>query len=348
MIGHSKHVINFGRRGVVTTVHGTVLRASGKRSSSLVRRVASRVTCHNGDRVDMRTVRSTVRLRLVGDTHGSITRGCVTCHGREGVTEGTGAHSMFVDVIGTGGGSVAHRGTGVGTSAPTNVVVGFTSRAAGPFISSCLLSRRMHSTIARGCVRVRSGSCCPAGDLAYIRRPLSVVLGRNFATNRNSDHPTGHVRATTMLTYVSLRAYRGRVRKNRTVPTFSFCLTPCMHVSCRRRMGGLRGLAKRSLDSLCGVSVSSCLIGSLANLRNGRHLRRRTVGGAMGEMRRTVRTFVRGVGAVRSHNNGRIMFSSVGCNASADTRNHYVVQRVLLDACRNMKGKRATVFPVRV
>lgn len=313
-----------------------------------MRRVASHVSFGKSSRVAIRTVRSLIRIRLVGDDHGSITRGCVTCHGRQDVTHGTGAHSVFLRVVGVGSGSVAHRGTGVGTSAPTNVVVGFTDRAAGPFISSCLLDRRILSTIARGCLRVRSGSCCPAGDLAYIRRPLSRVLGCNFSTKRNRSHPTGHVRATDVLKYVSLRATRGRVRNKRTVPTFSFCLTPCIHGDFVRRIGGLRRLGKGSCSRLCRGRLTSCLLRPLSKLANRSHVMRRTIGGAMSHIRRSVRTFVRGVGAVRSHNNGRIIFDSVGCNASASTRKHYVVHRLLGDACRKMKGKRATVFPVRV
>lgn len=265
-------------------------------------------------------------------------------------------------------------GTGVDDRAPTKRVVAFTSRMAGSCACGCLLPGHFTRTRRLKSVRVRSLSCCPAGAAAYVRCSVSSLFRHNFHAGGNDVHAPRDVRDCTALTAVVFRAGRGRRRNKRTVPTFSFFVTGNITGSFHGRLSSfvgfcitVRGNVRTSRGTVhalvgrCLPSVRSsrqrqrALHVTLVTLRVGvsgrrlTHVVRGTCRRAQGSARRTVRKFVRGLGAVRSHNNGRIMFDSVGCNASASTRNHVIVRRLLGTAVRKLKAhNRMPMFPVRV
>lgn len=272
------------------------------------------------------------------------------------------------------GGSIGLDGTGVDDRAPTKRVVAFTSRMAGSCACGCLLPGHFTRTRRLKSVRVRSLSCCPAGAAAYVRCSVSSLFRHKFHAGGNDVHAPRDVRDCTALTAVVFRAGRGRRRKNRTVPTFSFFVTGnidgsfhgrltsfvdfCIRVGGNRRVrrGTVHAIVTRRLSSV-GTSRlrHRALHVTLATLRVGVSGRRlgRVVRGtfirARGSARRTVRNFVRGLGAVRSHNKGRMIFDSVGCKASASTRKHVIVRRLLGTAMRKLNAeKRIPIFPVRV
>lgn len=264
-------------------------------------------------------------------------------------------------------------GTGVSDRAPTKRVVAFTSRVAGSCACGCLLPGGCTRTRRVNSVRVRSLSCCPAGAAAYVRCSLSSLFRHKFRAGGKDVHAPRSVRDCTALTAVVFRAGRGRRRKKRTVPTFSFFVTG-------KILGDFRGVVTARLKLLLSVGKRAASRGRVLgkvhtrfrDVTPGRRargtclssLRTRNVSlatsrlgcilhGALtrahGSARRTVRNFVRGLGAVRSEKNGRIIFDSVGCNASASTRKEVIVRRLLGTAVRNLKGrKRIPIFPVRV
>lgn len=265
-------------------------------------------------------------------------------------------------------------GTGVDDRAPTNRVVAFTSRIAGSCACGCLLPGQFTRTRRLNSVRVRSLSCCPAGAAAYVRCSVSSLFRHKFHAGGKDVHAPRDVRDCTALTAVVFRAGRGRRRNKRTVPTFSFFVTGKMDGSFHGRLdsfvdfcitvrdgatmrrGTVHTLVRRRLPSVGADRLRHrALHVTLATLRvgvSGRRLTqivRGTCFRAHGSARRTVRNFVRGLGAVRSHKNGRIIFDSVGCKASASTRKHVIVRRLLATAVRKLNAhKRMPMFPVRV
>lgn len=234
------------------------------------------------------------------------------------------------------GGSIGLDGTGVSDRAPTKRVVAFTSRIAGSCACGCLLPGGCTRTRRLNSVRVRSLSCCPAGAAAYVRCSLSSLFRHNFHAGGKDVHAPRSVRDCTALTAVVFRAGRGRRRNKRTVPTFSFFVTRKMQGAFHGRLGALARFCVRmrkgrpKARTLGGVRRGTCTV-------------------AHGSARRTVRKFVRGLGAVRSQKKGRIIFDSVGCKASASPRNHVIVRRLLGTAVRNLNAhNRMPIFPVRV